>query len=80
VAKATFDRIGCSNTPTFAQQLDPNSPYSLTAMNGGLTKKMTIATQVLFESGSIPARLSMEAISEAIDPSYVRQFVEERKQ
>lgn len=79
VAKATYDRLCCARKPTFAQQLDPNSPYSLTSKEGGLVKKLQTATQILAEAGSIPAPLSAEAIAAAIDPSYVRRFVEGTK-
>ena len=79
VAKATYDRLCCSRRPTFEQQLDPNSPYSITSKDGGLVKKMHIATQVLAEAGSIAAPLSLEAIAAAIDSSYVKQFVDSRK-
>lgn len=75
-AKATYDRLCCARKPTFAQQLDPNSPYALTNKEGGLIKKMQIATQMLADAGSIPAPLTADAIAAAIDPSYVRQFVE----
>ena len=76
VAKATYERLCCANKPTFAQQLDPNSPYSLTSKEGGLVKKLQIATQMLADAGSIPAPLTAQAIAEAIDSSYIRRFVE----
>ncbi len=78
VAKATYDRVCCARKPTFAQQLDPNSPYSLTSA-GGLVKKLQTATQILAEAGSIPVALTPEAITAAIDSSYVRRFVEGKK-
>lgn len=79
VAKATYDRVCCGRKPTIAQQLDPNSPYSLTSKEGGLVRKMQIATQILAEAGSIPAALTPEVISGAIDSSYVRRFAEGAK-
>lgn len=79
VAKATYDRVCCARKPTLAQQLDPNSPYSLTSKEGGLVKKLQIATEILAEAGSIPAPLTAEAITAAIDSSYVRRFVESTK-
>lgn len=79
VAKATYDRLCCSRRPTLEQQLDPNSPYSITSKDGGLVKKLQIATQVLAEAGTILAPLSAEAIAAAIDSSYVKKFVASRK-
>ncbi len=79
VAKATYDRLCCSRHPTFAQQVDPGSPYSLVSKNGGLVDKLHTATQILADVGSIPASLAKEKIAAAIDASYVRQFVETQK-
>jgi NitT/TauT family transport system substrate-binding protein len=76
VAKAAYERECCSRMPSLEQQLDPNSPYSMTSKDGGLAKKLYIASQMLHEAGSIPAPLSWQAIQEAIDPSYLRRFVE----
>ncbi len=79
VAKLTYDRVCCARKPTLAQQLDPNSPYSITSKDGGLVKKLQIATQILAEAGSIPLALTPETIAAAIDSSYVRRFVEGAK-
>lgn len=76
VAKATYDRLCCSRRPTFAQQLDPNSPYSMVNPNGGLAKKLQIATQMLADGGTIPAPLSIEEIMNAFDTSHIKRFVE----
>ena len=79
VAKTTYERLCCSRKPTFEQQLDPNSPYSITSKEGGLVKKIQIATQVLAEAGSITAPLSAEVIAAAIDSRAVKQFVDSKK-
>lgn len=79
VAKATYDRLCCARRPTMEQQLDLNSPFSITSKEGGLVKKLQIATQVLAEAGSIPAALTPEAIFAAIDSSAVKQYVESKK-
>ena len=76
VAKAAYDRESGPRYPSLAQQLDPASPYSMTSKDGGLAKKLHIASQMLFETGTIPSALSWEAINSAIDPSYIRQYVE----
>ena len=79
VAKATYERLCCARRPTMAQQMDPASPYSLVNKEGGVIKKLQIATQMLADSGSIPAPLTADAIAAAIDSSYVKQYVESRK-
>ena len=79
VAKAAYDRLCCSRRPTFAQQMDPASPYSIVNKDGGVIKKLQVATQMLADSGSIPAPLTAEAIASAIDSSYVKQYVDSRK-
>ena len=75
VAKATVDRVYMQR-PTYAQQLDPASPYSMTSKDGGLAGKYLQATQVLFETKSIPEPVPMSVIQGAIDPTYLKQFIE----
>ena len=48
----------------------------MVSKDGGLVKKLQIATQMLAESGSIPAALTSEEIMAALDSSYIRRFVE----
>ena len=74
VAKAAIERVYMKR-PSYAQQLDPASPYSMTSKEGGLAGKYQLATQVLFETKSIPEPVPMSAIQEAIDPTYLQQFV-----
>ncbi len=76
VAKAAYDRESGARYPTLQQQLDPNSQYSMTAKEGGLAKKLYIASQMLFETGTIPAALTWEAINTAVEPTYIRQYLE----
>lgn len=78
VAKANFERSCCGRKPTLEQQIDPNSQYSLTAKDGGLAKKLFVAGQVLHEVGSIPDVIPMKVIQDAIDPSYVQQYIKSR--
>jgi NitT/TauT family transport system substrate-binding protein len=78
VAKATYERLCCENFPTFRQQIDPASPYSLVSDNG-IVNKLHTATMILAEAGTIPEAISKEAIAAAIDPSYVRKFVESQR-
>lgn len=76
VAKAAYDRESGARYPTLQQQLDPTSQYSMTAKEGGLAKKLHIASQMLFETGTIPATLTWEAINAAVEPAYIRQYLE----
>lgn len=78
VAKANYERACCGRKPTFEQMLDPSSPYSLTAKDGGLAKKLFIAGQTLHEVKSIPEPVSMKVIQDAIDPSYIKQYMDRR--
>lgn len=79
VAKVTYERLCCARRPTFAQQMDPASPYSIVNKDGGVIKKLQIATQMLTDAGSIPAPLTAEVIAGAIDSSYVKQYLDSRK-
>jgi NitT/TauT family transport system substrate-binding protein len=74
VAKATIDRIYTSR-PTYAQQIDAASPYSMTSKDGGLAGKYLLATQVLFETKSIPEAVPMNVIQGAIDPTYLVKYL-----
>ncbi len=46
------------------------------AKQGGLAKKLHIASQDLFETGTIPVALIWDAIHAAIEPIYIRQHPE----
>ena len=73
VAKATFERIYLQR-PTYAQQLDPASPLSLTSKEGGLAGKLRLAMEVLHATKSIPEPVPMSVIQNAIDPSPLKEF------
>ena len=75
VAKAALDRQCCGRVPSFADQLDPASPYSMTVKQGGLAGKLLLASQVLHAVKAIAEPLSPAAIQEAIDPSHLREYV-----
>ena len=74
VAKASIERI-YNQRPSYAQQLDPASPYSMTAKDGGLAAKYLQATQVLYEIKSIPEPVPLSVIQGAIDATSLKQFV-----
>lgn len=75
VAKATLDRECCGRVPSFADQLDPASPYSMTAKERGLAGKLLLAAQVLYETKVLAEPIPKRTIQEAIDPSYLEQYV-----
>ena len=75
VAKADIDRI-YAHRPTYAQQLDPNSPYSLVSRTGGLVEKLSLATEILHKVGSIPAPVAQSVIQDAVDPAALLSFMQ----
>jgi NitT/TauT family transport system substrate-binding protein len=78
VAKAGIEQLYLKR-PTVEQMLDPNSAYSMTSKDKGLFAQYVLATQVLFETKSIPAPVSRQAIEEAIDSEPLKQFAASRK-
>ncbi|MGQ0546562.1 MAG: ABC transporter substrate-binding protein [Betaproteobacteria bacterium] len=74
VAKGTMERI-YHHRPTYAQMLDPESPYSMTSKERGLAAQYLLATQVLYETKSIPAPLPMSVIEASIDATSLREYV-----
>lgn len=79
VAKQFYEKHCCGRLPTFEQQLDPNSQWSLVNPNGGLARQALVASQMLYELGTIPAPLKPETIAAAIDPAPMRKFVGDRR-
>lgn len=75
VAKQFYEKHCCGGLPTFEQQLDPKSQWSLVNPNGGLAAQAVLASQMLFELGTIPAPLKPETITAAIDPAPMRKFL-----
>ena len=78
VAKATIDRV-YTQRPTYAQQVDAASPYSMTSKDGGLAGKYLLATQVLYETKSVPEPVPLSVIQEAIDPRYLVKYLDAAK-
>ena len=76
VAKATVERECCDRgVPSFAQQVDPKSPYSLTSKDGGLAEKLHIATDALHAMKAIPDEIPLNAIQDTMDPTYLREYL-----
>ena len=75
VAKATLDRQCCGRVPSFADQLDPGSPYSMTSKEGGLAGKLKLASEILHATKAFPEPIPFATIQEAIDPTYLREYM-----
>ena len=75
VAKATLERQCCGRIPSFAEQVDPNSPFSMTSKEGGLAGKLKLASEILHATKAIPEPIPFAAIQEAIDPTYLREYL-----
>jgi ABC-type nitrate/sulfonate/bicarbonate transport system substrate-binding protein len=75
VAKATLDRECCGRVPSFADQLDPSSPFSMTSKEAGLAGKLFLASQVLHATKAIPQLIPLSTIQASIDSSYLEQYV-----
>jgi NitT/TauT family transport system substrate-binding protein len=75
VAKATLERECCGRVPSFADQVNPNTPYSMTSKEGGLAGKLKLASDVLFATKAIPETIALKAIQDAIDPTYLQQYM-----
>ena len=78
VAKAAVERVYMQR-PTYSEQIDAGSPYSMTSKDGGLAAKYLLATQVLYETKSVPEPVPMKVIQEAIDPSYLIKYLDAAK-
>lgn len=62
--------------PSIKSQLEPHSAWSLTAENGGLSKKLLTASEALYEAKSLAHPLTREAIWHSIDAKYIKQYLE----
>jgi NitT/TauT family transport system substrate-binding protein len=76
VAKATVDRECCDRgIPSFAQQVDPKSPYSMTTKDGGLAGKLHLAIEALHAMKAIPEKIPLNVIQDAVDPTYLQEYL-----
>ena len=75
VAKATLDRECCGRVPSFADQLDPASPFSMTSKDHGLVGKLFLASEVLAATKAIPQPIPLEKIQAAVDPTYLQKYM-----
>ena len=75
VAKATVERECCDRgVPSFAAQVDPKSPYSMTSKDG-LAAKLIMAIDALHAMGSIPARIPDKLVQDAVEPAFLIEYL-----
>lgn len=79
VAKAALDRQCCGRVPSFAEQVDPNSPFSLTSKEGGLVAKLQLASEVLHATKAINEPIPLVKLQAAIDPTYLLQYLKQTR-
>jgi NitT/TauT family transport system substrate-binding protein len=72
LAKETYDTL---LIPTIESQVEPNSPWTLSNKNAGLTEKLYTAGQALLEAKAITTPISRETIAESVDDRYIRDFL-----
>ncbi|HVZ45962.1 MAG TPA: ABC transporter substrate-binding protein [Ramlibacter sp.] len=72
LAKETYDTL---LIPSIESQLEPNSPWTLSNKNAGLTEKLYVAGQALLEAKAITTPISRETIAESVDDRYIREFL-----
>ena len=75
VAKATLERECCGRVPSFADQADPSSPYSMVSKEGGLAGKLLLASEVLHATKAINEPIPLAKIQAAIEPAYILQYL-----
>jgi len=79
VAKATLDRECCGRVPSFAEQLKPNSPYSMTSKEGGTVGKLVLASQALYATHVLSQPIPLKTLQDSIDPTYLKEYVASHK-
>jgi ABC-type nitrate/sulfonate/bicarbonate transport system substrate-binding protein len=79
VAAAVYRSVAPPNSPTLQQEVAAGTRWSLVDPRAGLAAKLATAGDVLHEAGSIPAPLSSEQIGAAIDPSYIKAYLQQAR-
>lgn len=80
VAKATLERQCCGRIPSFAEQAKPESPFSMTSKEGGLAHKLMLASEALHATKAIAQPLPKDKIQDAIEPTYILQYLKQVQQ
>jgi NitT/TauT family transport system substrate-binding protein len=76
IAKLTFDRY-FRDPPTMEKHIDPKSRYALVG-NGGLFAQLKLASQTFAALGVLKAPIPEATLHDAIDPQYVKTYLEKR--
>lgn len=74
VAKRMFDRVW-DNRPTYAQQINPQSPYSLAGPNG-LAAILKRGAEAFSALKIVPKPIDPKLIDAAVDPTYIKIYEE----
>ncbi|MBV8150332.1 MAG: ABC transporter substrate-binding protein [Candidatus Eremiobacteraeota bacterium] len=75
VAKATLERECCGRVPSFADQLSPTSPFSMTSRDGGTIAKLVMASDALYQTKVLSAPIPLSTLQAAVDPQYLREYM-----
>jgi NitT/TauT family transport system substrate-binding protein len=67
------------HVPSFTEQLDQNSPYSITSRTGGLVGMLYEAGKILADAHTLPAPIPLNVIQDAVDPTTLRQYMATHK-
>ena len=67
------------HVPSFDEQLDENSPYSLTSRTGGLVGLLYEAGKILADVHTIPQPIPLNVIQDAVDPSVLKTYMTTHK-
>lgn len=71
-AKETYETLAI---PSIASQVEPDSPWSLTNKDSGLSQKLKVAADALYEANAFTKPLSKEIIANSVEPKYVEEFL-----
>lgn len=72
LAKETYETL---IIPSIESQLEPNSPWTLSNKNAGLTEKLFVAGEALLEAKAITTPIPRATIAEAVDDRYIKEFL-----
>jgi ABC-type nitrate/sulfonate/bicarbonate transport system substrate-binding protein len=76
VARATLERECCGRgIPSFAEQVDAASPYSMTSKEGGLVGKLMLAQEALLAAKAIAQPIPLAVFQQAVDPSHLQAYL-----
>lgn len=77
VSKGVVDKY-LADFPTIEDQLDPESRYSFVG-DEGLVAQLTLVSDTFAELGIIPQPVPADVIRDAVDPSYLEDYVAQRE-